>query len=65
MISAGPAVLGHGRTNDQPVHIVDLFPTMLELCDINPTAAGRPLDGKRLATRSTAGVTQPKRVRLN
>jgi len=38
MILAGPAVLNPNRTNTTPVHVVDLFATILELAGTSTTA---------------------------
>ncbi|MDB6028532.1 MAG: sulfatase [Verrucomicrobiales bacterium] len=37
-VVAGPAVVSPGRTNDTPVHVVDVFSTILEMAGINVAA---------------------------
>jgi hypothetical protein len=46
LVIAGPAVVG-GRNCADLVSILDLFPTILALCGVDPVAAtaGRPIDG--------------------
>jgi arylsulfatase A-like enzyme len=50
-IIAGPAVTMPGRTNDTPVHTVDLFATLLDMAGINSPAtvpANTPIDSETL-----------------
>jgi arylsulfatase A-like enzyme len=62
-IVSGPAVAGRGRTCAAPIHVVDLFPTVLELCGVDPAAAfpDVALDGVSLLPllRSEPGWSRP------
>ncbi len=50
LIIAGPAVVSPGRVSNALVHAVDVFPTLLQLCNtpLPSTSAPRPLDGHSL-----------------
>ncbi len=52
LVIAGPSVVAPGRDSGALVHVVDLFPTVLELLGVDPptqTATGQPIDGRSLA----------------
>ncbi len=48
LIVNGPAVVQGGRVVTVPVHAVDLFPTVLELCSVSPSSLPVALDGRSL-----------------
>lgn len=51
LIIAGPSVVSPNRNSDVPVHVVDLYSTILELAGINVAAtqpAGNPVDSRSL-----------------
>jgi len=45
LIVAGPGI-PEGRVCDQPVQLLDVMPTLVDLCGLPP---GRPMDGRSLA----------------
>ncbi len=55
MLVRSPGTTAAGTKNDRPVHLVDLFPTILEWAGIDPPA-GLPLDGVSLAGQSSNPV---------
>jgi len=63
MILAGPAVVSPNRTNTTPVHVVDLFATILELAGTSAEAtvpAGTTIDSKSIVP-ALSGETDTSR----
>jgi arylsulfatase A-like enzyme len=65
LVIAGPAVVSPGRTNDTPVHAVDLFPTLLEMAGMDLAAtipAATATDGASLLPMLQGAIDAARRV---
>jgi len=64
-IIAGPAVTTPGQTNFTPVHVVDLFATILEMAGTSAAAvvpANVTIDSQSLLSATTAGANQSRLI---
>ncbi|MGE3172180.1 MAG: sulfatase-like hydrolase/transferase [Planctomycetota bacterium] len=62
-LANGPSVAQPGRVVADPVHVLDVFPTVLELCAVDPQAAlppGYRLDGRSLLPLLQAQPVPPR-----
>jgi arylsulfatase A-like enzyme len=65
LLISGPAVANPGRTNDMRVHMVDLYPTILEMAGISVSAtvpASKTIDGQSLLPVLGGATDSARRV---